>query len=94
MKKIKPSMLQRDLIGLYAEVTRSPHPSYVGIAGRGIDETRNILVISHKNKKKTIVKDVAVFNFTMPNGTIMEVDGKAIIGRPENRIKRWGRRRW
>lgn len=92
--KITPAVLQQEFIGLNAEVVKSTHPDYVGIRGRVIDETRHTLMIVYKNEKKVIVKDVAIFNFTMPDGTIVEIDGKAILGRPENRAKRRVRRRW
>lgn len=92
--KVTPAIVQQELIGLNAKVVRSSHPGYVGIAGRVLDETRNTIIIVHENKKKIIIKSTAVFNFTMPDGTIVEIDGKAIVGRPENRIKKRVRRRW
>jgi len=92
--KATPAVLQQELIGLNAKVVRSSHPSYMGIEGRVLDETRNTILILHKNKKKIIIKNTSVFNFTMPDGTILEIDGKAIIGRPEDRIKKRVRRRW
>ncbi|MFQ5999284.1 MAG: ribonuclease P protein component 1 [Candidatus Bathyarchaeia archaeon] len=94
MMKVTPAIVQQELIGLNAKVVRSPHSDYVGISGRVLDETRNTIVILHKNKKKTIIKSTAVFNFTMPDGTIVEIDGKAIIGRPEDRTKKRVKRRW
>ena len=87
-------ILQKTLIGLDSEVVSSPHSEYLGIAGRVIDETRNTLVILHDGEKKTIIKGTVVFHFTLRDGTIVEVNGKAIIGRPENRIKRRDWRRW
>jgi len=92
--KITPAILQHEFIGLNAKVVRSTHPNYVGIAGKVIDETRNTLLILHKNERKAVVKEVAVFHFTMPDGTVLEIDGKAIIGRPENRVKKRITRRW
>ncbi len=92
--KVTPAIVQQELIGLNAKVVRSSHPGYVGIAGRVLDETRNTIIILHENKKKIIIKSTAVFHFTMPDGTIVEIDGKAIVGRPENRIKKRVRRRW
>jgi len=92
--KVSPDILQSELIGLRARVGRSPHADHLGIKGRVIDETRKTLVILHGNERKTVPKDVAVFHFTMPNGAIVEIDGKAIVGRPENRVKRQVRRRW
>jgi ribonuclease P protein subunit POP4 len=62
--------------------------------GRVIDETRNTFTILHKGEKKVVVKEVAVFHFTLPDGTVIEIDGKVMVGRPEDRIKRRIRRRW
>lgn len=92
--KITPSILQHELIGLNAKVVKSVHPNYVGIAGRVMDETRNTLIIQYENKRKNVAKNAVVFYFTMPDGTVVEIDGKEIVGRPENRIKKRIRRRW
>jgi ribonuclease P protein subunit POP4 len=92
--RVTPAILQHEFIGLNAKVVRSTHPGYVGITGKVVDETRNTLVIRHGNKDKVIVKNIAVFHFTLPDGTIVEVDGNAIVGRPEDRIKKRPRRRW
>ena len=66
----------------------------MGIVGKVVDETRNTLTILHEEKEKTIIKDVAVFHFTLPHGTVVEIDGKSIVGRPENRVKKKIKRRW
>lgn len=92
--KVTPTIIQREFMGLNAKVVRSPNPNYIGIKGKVIDETRNTLVVLHKNQKKTVIKEAAVFHFTMPDGTIVEIDGKVIGGRPENRVKKRITRRW
>jgi len=92
--KIAAAMVQGELIGLNAKIVRSSNPSYIGISGRVIDETRNTLVIRDKNEDKVIVKEVAVFYFTLPNGSIIEIEGNAILGRPEDRVKKRPKRRW
>jgi ribonuclease P protein subunit POP4 len=92
--KTTTAIIQQELIGLNAKVVKSSHPGYVGIEGKVLDETRNTILILHKNKKKTVIKNRSVFNFTTPDGTIVEIDGKAIIGRPEARIKKRVRRLW
>jgi len=92
--KVTPAIVQQELIGLNAKVIRSSHPGYVGIEGKVLDETRNTILILHKNRKKTIIKNTTVFNFTMSDGTIVEIDGKTIAGRPEDRIKKRIRRLW
>lgn len=89
-----PNILQRDLIGLTAKVVRSANSDYMNINGEVVDETRSTIVVMCGNKKKTIIKEAAVFHITLPDGSVLEVDGKVIVGRPENRIKRQIRRRW
>ena len=39
-------------------------------------------------KEKLIQKDVSVFQFKVPDGTIVEIDGKILLNRPEDRIKK------
>jgi ribonuclease P protein subunit POP4 len=92
--RVTPTILQHEFIGLNAKVVRSTHPDYVGITGKVMDETRNTLVIRHKNKDKVVIKNTAVFHFILSDGTIVEIEGNAIVGRPENRIKKRPRRRW
>ena len=92
--KTTPAVLQQCFIGLNAKVTKSSNPEYIGTQGKVIDETRNTLVILHEAKEKRIIKDVSVFHFTLPDGTIVEIDGKSIVGQPENRAKKKVKRRW
>ncbi|UCE43748.1 MAG: ribonuclease P protein component 1 [Candidatus Bathyarchaeota archaeon] len=92
--KVTSHIVQRGFIGLNAEVVESSNPTCIGISGRVVDETRNVLVIMHQNEKKVIIKNVAVFHFTMLDGTVVEIDGKIIVGRPEDRIKKRVRRLW
>jgi len=92
--KITPDLLRQEFVGLDAKVVKSSNPSQTGISGKIIKETRNAFVILHRNTQKTVIKDVAVFHFTMPDGTMVEINGKAIVGRPEDRLKKRIRRRW
>jgi len=92
--RVTPAFVQSEFIGLNAKVVKSTNPNYVGISGKVINETRNTLVIRHEKKDQVVVKNVAVFHFTMPDGTIVEVNGNIILGRPEDRVKKRLRRRW
>jgi ribonuclease P protein subunit POP4 len=92
--KITPAVLQKEFVGLHAEVVRSSNTCSLSVAGRVVDETRNLLVIQHKNKKKLIVKNTAVFRFRFPDGTVVDINGQKIIGRPEERVKKRIRRLW
>jgi len=92
--KATAAVVQDEFIGLNAKVVKSNNPSYVGISGQVINETRNTFVIRQKNEDKVVVKEAAVFQFTLPNGTVVEIEGKVILGRPEDRVKKRTKRRW
>ena len=92
--RITPAIIQHEFIGLETKLAKSFNPSYLGIVGTVIDETRNTFVISQNNKRKTVVKDLAVFHFTLPDATIVEINGKVLVGRPEERLKKRTRRLW
>jgi len=91
---VTPSILQHEFIGLEAKVIRSSNRSQIGIRGKVLDETQKTLTILHDNKEKRIIKGTSTFLFTLPDRTVIEVDGKVIIGRPEDRTKKAIRRHW
>jgi ribonuclease P protein subunit POP4 len=92
--KAVATITQSELIGLNAKVTKSTNKDTIGITGTVIDETRNTLIIRHNNTDKTVPKETTIFQFTLPNGSIVEVEGNAITGRPEDRVKKKPRRQW
>jgi len=92
--KVTPDIIRYEFIGTEGRVAKSRNPDYVGIRGKIIDETRNTFTISHKGERKIIVKDSTVFHFRFSDGTVVEIDGKLLIGRPEGRIKKHMRRLW
>jgi ribonuclease P protein subunit POP4 len=87
-------ILQDELIGLRVKVVKSLNPSCIGLSGKIIDETRNTFKILHNNDEKILIKRDCIFHFILPDKTIIEVDGKVLIGRPEDRVKKIVRRRW
>ncbi|MGB9134644.1 MAG: ribonuclease P protein component 1 [Candidatus Bathyarchaeia archaeon] len=92
--KITPEIVQQEFIGLMAKVARSSNPVCVGIKGTIINETRNTFVIMQNKKRKTIAKNQSVFRFTLPDATIVEIEGTVLLGKPEDRLKRRIRRLW
>ena len=74
------NVLKHELIGLKVRVDKSKNKNLIGLTGEVVDETRNMLILGDGRK---LIKE----NITIEmNGTVL--DGKGIIGRPENRIKR------
>ena len=91
---VTPSIVQYEFIGLETTVVNSSNPDIVGITGRVVDETRNTFTILRDNKKRVVVKEISVFDFVLPDRTVVEMDGKVIMGRPEDRLKKRPRRLW
>ena len=92
--KVTPDIIREEFIGLEAEVVASCHPGYVGIRGRVIDETRNMFIIEHGGRRKMVPKAVCTFHFTFPDGTVVEIEGHLLVGRPEDRLKKRLKRLW
>jgi ribonuclease P protein subunit POP4 len=94
MMTVTASIVQHEFIGLEAKVVKSSNPHTIGIKGKVVDETRNTLAILHDGKRKVVVKETSVFEFVLPDETVVEIEGKVILGRPEDRIKKRPRRLW
>jgi len=82
------NLVRHELIGLDVKIKDSTNKSQVGLRGKVIGETYSTLQIETKKGEKIIPKDITIFIFTLPNGTKVQVDGKVLIGRPEDRIKK------
>lgn len=91
---VNASIVQDEFIGLRVTVVKGLNPEIVGITGEVVDESRNTFTIMKDASEKIIVKDTAVFHFVLPDGTIVEVDGKVLVGRPQDRVKKRPRRLW
>jgi ribonuclease P protein subunit POP4 len=91
---ITPNMIRCEFIGTDVKIARSSHRGNVGICGKVVGETRNTFAILHKGKKKTVAKDSSVFHFMFADRTIVEVNGRLLVGKPEDRLKKNVRRLW
>ncbi|MBS7632478.1 ribonuclease P protein subunit [Candidatus Bathyarchaeota archaeon] len=92
--KVSPDVVRYEFIGTEAKIARSCQSSYVGVCGKVIDETKNTFTLLDKEKKRVIIKNSAVFHFKFPDGTVVEIDGGLLVGRPEDRLKKTIRRLW
>ncbi|MEM1550320.1 MAG: ribonuclease P protein subunit [Candidatus Bathyarchaeia archaeon] len=88
-------ILQDEFIGLKVKIVKCTNPSCIGLSGVIIDETKNTFKILCKdNSEKMLIKENCIFHFTLPDRTVVEIDGKVLVGRPEDRIKKVIKRRW
>ena len=92
--KVTPDIIRHEFIGTQALVTQSLHPGYIGLRGRVIGESRNTFTLLDQGKAKQIVKEFSVFNFSIDDGTVVDIDGKLLVGRPEDRLKKSIKRLW
>jgi ribonuclease P protein subunit POP4 len=81
-----------EFIGLRVSVKDSSCKEFIGFSGKVIDETKNTLkLICDDNKVRVLPKYVCKFVFNIPQGKVL-VDGKDIVGRPEDRVSRLRKR--
>ncbi len=89
------NLVRHELIGLRARVHESTDPGLVGVEGIVLDETQKTLVIGEPGCwKKRVPKATCIFDFTLPTGEVVRVDGRVILARPEERIKMRLPRKW
>ena len=78
-----------ELIGLELKVINSSNKSLIGLSGIVIDETKKTLKIETSTKgEKLIQKNVSIFHIILPDKSKVEIDGKILLNRPEDRIKK------
>jgi ribonuclease P protein subunit POP4 len=92
--KVTPDIIRSEFVGTRAKIHKSSHSGNVGISGKVLNETRNTFVLDHKGKMKTIIKNDNIFHFGLRDGTVVEIDGRILVGRPEDRLKKIIRRLW
>ena len=73
-----------DLIGHDITITNSKNKEIIGINGKIIMETKNMIVIDTKNDKKTIPKDICQLS---NNDGIIQTDSIKLNKRPHERLE-------
>ncbi len=92
--KVTPDIIRYEFIGTNGLVAQSSNKSYIGVGGTVLGESKNTFTFQNQNKTCSIVKEVAVFDFTFNDGTVVEIDGKLLVGRSEDRLKKSTKRLW
>lgn len=90
------SLLHHELIGLKIEITESNQNKVVGLTGKVIFESKNILHIRDKesvpdkksNSIKKIPKEVIKKMKVILPQDVCFISGLSIIGRPEDRLSK------
>ncbi|MGD0729169.1 MAG: ribonuclease P protein subunit [Candidatus Micrarchaeaceae archaeon] len=81
------NIVLHELIGLDAEVIDCRDRSQIGIKGKIINETKNLLYLKQQSKTRRVVKNISKFKFTNDNDSFI-VDGKEINFRAHERTEK------
>ena len=73
-----------DLIGQDVTITNSKNKEIVGISGKVIMETKNMIMVDSKNGKKNIPKDIC--QLSNKDG-IIQTDSTKLSKRPHERLE-------
>ena len=80
------TLIQVDWIGKDVRILSARNKTYLGMAGRVIDETKHFLVISASKKVVRVAKRGCVFQMSW-NSRKINVRGELIEVSPEERLK-------
>lgn len=76
-----------ELIGLEVEVVDAENKSLIGLKGLIVDETKNLLAIEKDGVVKRVIKSQVMLKVLF-EGKAFQIDGKILMGRPEDRLKK------
>ncbi len=88
------SIIRHELNGLRVRVVASSNSDLIGIAGVVVGETTQTLHIESDDGVKQCPKDVVTFEFELPSGELVTVDGKRLVARPPRRSEQTGGGKW
>lgn len=80
-------VLKQEFIGTDIEIADAKNKGTIGLNGRVVDETKNMLIIEHHGQVKRLIKDHVTIRIAI-KGKTYEINGKLLVGRPEDRLKK------
>lgn len=81
-------VLKYELIGLEIEIVKSNNRTLEGLKGKILDESKNMFKIETDDHKiKNIIKNQVKIMINL-NQKKYIIDGKQLVGRPEDRLKK------
>jgi len=92
--KVTPDIIRYEFIGTKGVVAQSPNMDYLGVGGLVVGESKNTFTFQDEGRTRSVIKEAATFDFTFDDGTVVEIDGKLLVGRSEDRLKKSVKRLW
>ena len=92
---LTPETLTRhELVGLDVEVVAASNPDAVGISGRVVMETTQLLTIERDTRVWHVPKADATFVFELDSGERVRIEGERLVARPARRTANAGDSKW
>ena len=79
------NLWKHELIGLRTKVADSGNPSLIGLEGKVVGETKNLLILEINGNEKKVPKKDCTFSFPQYK---VRINGKVLLARPEDRTKK------
>ena len=81
------NILRHELVGLSVKIVDATHEGYK-CEGKIVNETRNTIDIKTSKGIKRFPKDCITLEVKLPKNAIVRIDGKLLVARSEDRIKK------
>lgn len=80
-------IVRHELIGRDIKIVGAKNKSLEGIRGKIVYETKNLIHVETETGIKKLIKDQITIKMNYKGKTI-EINGKLLVGRPEERVKK------
>lgn len=77
-------VIKYEFIGERIEVVDAKNKDLIGVSGKVINETKNMFELDNGKK---LIKDQCKFDVHIDE-KVFRIDGKLLVGRPEDRVKK------
>lgn len=94
MRITPQNIVKHELVGLSTHIVESKDPNHVCRSGVILAESKEMIQISTKKGTLSVPKRICVFEMTLPDDTVVRIDGGLLRGRPEDRMKKRLNRSW
>jgi len=93
--RITPENITRhELTGLSMHIVESTDPTFVCRKGVILGESKEMIHFRTEDREVAAPKINCVFDVTLPDDTVVRINGEALRGRPEDRMKKRLIRSW
>ncbi|MHA2395330.1 MAG: ribonuclease P protein component 1 [Candidatus Thorarchaeota archaeon] len=94
MKLTPQNIVKHELVGLSTHIVESKDPNHVCRKGVILGESKEMIQLSTETGTVSVPKGICVFDMTLPDDTVVRINGGLLRGRPEDRMKKRLNRSW